>query len=92
MERTLGNVVNQSQKQSQGQDQGFSTQSFNTYLTVFSINLSLRFQDVTDLNAIDYQSVRRIAEFSAACSSIALEVWDELSTDVQKRQRQTRAA
>lgn len=86
MDRSLANVL------SQKTQEGAVTQSYNTFLTIYSVNLSHRFPDLTDLTSIDYNSVRKIAEFSIACSSIAVEVWDELFTDLQKRQRQSRAA
>jgi hypothetical protein len=84
MDRTLANVVSQRQTQGQG-DNNTSTHSFTTFLQVYSINLAQRFSDIADLGTIDYQSVRRIAEFSVACTSIALETWDELSADQRKR-------
>lgn len=85
MERTLANIVSQKQTQGQGENLNFSTHSFNTCLTVYSINLAHRFPDVTDLSSIDYQSVRKIWDFSVACTSIALETWEELSSDQRKR-------
>lgn len=91
MERSLSSVFNR-RTQSQGQDTQFSTQSFNTYLTVYSINLAHRFPDVTELDSIDYEGVRNVAKFSAACSSIAVDTWDELSNDMQRRQRSSQAA
>ena len=63
--------------------------SFNTYLTVFSINLSHRFPDISDINQIDYEVVRSIGEFSLACTTVALEVWDRTN---EQKQRVTRRA
>ncbi len=82
MERnTLAQLVSQ-RSQSQEDNQ---TRSFNTFLTVYSINLAHRYPDVADLNKIDSNSVRKISTFSAVCSTIALETWDELYSDQQRR-------
>lgn len=90
--KTLANVI--SSQQTQGQAEGLQgvPQSFNTFLTVYSINLAHRFPDVTDLNGIDQNMVRRIAEFSIACATVALEAWEEVATvqDQGVRQRSYR--
>lgn len=85
MNKTLASVFTQNTQQNQSQE-GSQNQSVGVYLTIFSLNLTHRFPDITDLNSIDYTTVRRIAEFSAACSSVATEVWDELGS-TQNRQR-----
>lgn len=61
---------------------------FNTYLTIFSINLVHRFPDVTDLTGVDEKVVRNIAELSLVSTSIALETWGV----TEDRQRQRSAA
>lgn len=66
--------------------------SFNSYLTIYSINLAHRFPDVNDLNVIDYHSVRSISEFSLVCSRIALETWLEVSQSRRVGSRLGRAA
>lgn len=87
--QTLESVVRSRGRQ--GRDQTESQNSFNTFLNIYSINLAHRFPDVTDLNRIDSNVVRNIANFSVASSRIALEVWDETS-EVQRSSRQERAA
>lgn len=88
--QTLGSVISQPGKQTEGQQ---DAPSFNTYLTVLSINLAHRF-DVTDINSIDLDQVRRVAEFSVVCSNIAVETWNTLNSVQSQRvlSRQSRAA
>lgn len=83
--RTLGSVINPSSQQGQGQDN--DTQSYNTYLTVFAINCAHRFPDVSDIDNIDYDTVKSVAEFSAACSNIAVQTWAELQPATQQNRR-----
>lgn len=79
-QRTLANFINPSQQQGQSQDvEGNTTSFFNTFLTVFSIQISQKFPDTTDLGSIDYQSIRQTAEFSLACSKVALQTWNEVN-------------
>jgi hypothetical protein len=87
--RTLGQVIyspTQFQETQQGGDLGLGMNVSN-YLTVLSINLIHRFPDVTDLNCIEYEQIRRISEFSYACTRVALETWNEITLRSQGRQR-----
>lgn len=66
----------------QGRFRDFSqTTSFNTYVTIFALNLVHRYPDVTNLDSINIDEVQRVADFSAACTPIVLEVWDRLSVE-----------
>lgn len=78
--RTLSQVLSQNAQSSQYEPgTGVqNTQSFNTFLTVYAINLSHRYPDISDPSLIDYSQVRKVADFSVACSIIALETWEEL--------------
>ncbi len=49
--------------------------SFGTYLTLFGISLTYRYPDVSDLGLIDDTEIRNVAQFSLACTTIALETW-----------------
>ncbi len=84
--KTLAHVVAQNGPQTQGQESP-QFQSFNTFLTVYAIVLAQKFPDVSDLNTIDYMSVKKIADFSAACSSIGLEAWEEITGNVKPSSR-----
>jgi hypothetical protein len=68
--------------------------SFNCFLTIYAINLVYRYPDVTDLELVDETNVKNIAKLSAACSTIALETWEELFSGVSRRgsEEGTRAA
>ena len=67
---------------------GQTTQSFSSFLTVYSINLAFRYPDVTNLTTIDQEEIRRVADFCLPCSTIALTTWEEgLSVNVQKQRR-----
>ena len=87
---TLQGVLTQSTQQQQGQ----GLDSYNTYLTIFSINLTHRFPSVTDLNNIETQNVRDVARFSVACSMIARDTWEEVNSPKQQKglSRQSRVA
>lgn len=88
--KTLANVISQITQQGPNQSQSRS-QSFDTYLKVFSSMLSHRFPDAQiDLSNVDYSDVRNIAEFSAACSTVALETWEELRNTNERQQGSTR--
>ncbi len=80
--RTLSQVLSQNSSQSQGQYEPGTgvqnTQSFNIFLTVYAINLAHRFLEVTDISKIDYSQIKQVADFSMACSIIALQTWEEL--------------
>lgn len=78
-QRTLANFINPSSQQGQGQEVENTSSYYNTYLTVFTIQVEHKFPDTTDLNSIDSQSIRQIAEFSLACSKVALQTWNEVT-------------
>lgn len=68
--------------------------SFTAFLTVYSVNLVHRFPDVSDLNSINQEDIRSIAQFCAVATNVAIDTWNELSQP-QRRQsgiRSTRAA
>lgn len=95
MERSLSaGLQGQSQGSGGGQaqitDLQTTTKSFNAYLTVFSINTVHRFPDVNDINLIDYDAVRKVAEFSAVASQVALQIWDDLSQEPPTRSSKRR--
>jgi hypothetical protein len=49
--------------------------NLNTFLTIFTINIVHRFPNVRELDHIPVDEIRNIAEFSTACTNIALETW-----------------
>lgn len=91
--RTLGSSLRQGtpregKEQAQVTELGEgTTKSFNTYLTLFAINLAHRFPDVSDIDSIDYKVVRQVAEFSVAASRVALEIWEDINLPVSGRRR-----
>lgn len=94
--KTLAHVVSQNGQQTQGHDNPQTTQSFNTFLTLYGVILAQKFPDVTDLNSIEYVGVKKIADFSIACAYVGMEAWEEnqgLPTQARQRiLRQTRSA
>lgn len=60
----------------------------NTYLNVFTLNVIHRFPNIRDLENVDENELRRIAEFSVICTSVVTEVWDR----VTERESTRRAA
>lgn len=90
--RTLGQVID-NRRTEQGQRQGFDTDmSFNTFLTIYSINLVHRFPDVSDVHNIDFNTVDSIARLSYACARVALTTWNELvaAPETDERVREER--
>jgi hypothetical protein len=90
MERTLANVLGQRVERERPtritKEELKCTVGFNSYLTVFSIQLVHRFPVVTDLTGIPYDEVQKIADFSAASSLIALETWGRVTEEQYKQQ------
>ena len=78
MTRNLSDVVNQLPLVS-------GTQGFTSYLTVFAVNLSIRYPNLT-VETIDTAEVRRIADLSAICSVVAFDAWDKFMDEDRRRQ------
>ena len=75
-------------QQGQGQTQfDLDLHSYNSYLTVLSINSVYRFPDVTDISNIPYDSVRNLARACLGFSKIALEIWNEVGYQNLRRTR-----
>jgi hypothetical protein len=91
--KTLASVIRSTSQQGQGQDTNTTPNmlGWNAYLTFFGINCVYRFPDVSDIESIDYDTVHSVAEFSAACSKIALQTWTELQTPVNVGRSNLRA-
>lgn len=87
--RSLSNIINEGMLTSSGTNQETTTvtqtRSYNTFLTLYSINLVHRFPDITDLTTIDSSVVRRIAEFCAASAVVGWEVWEDLGSRQSKQ-------
>jgi hypothetical protein len=93
MRTNLGNVMRQREQQSVSQEGGNLDVCFNTFLTLFGINLTHRFPDISDLDLIDLNIIRNVAEFSIGCTGVALEVWNQtLENRKNTVARQNRAA
>lgn len=91
-QQTLASII-RTPSQNRGQEDDLSRNVvFNTYLNVYAVNLVHRFPDVSDLERIDYNSIKRIAEFCFAASSVALDVWSETGERRTTATRQSRAA
>lgn len=69
-------------------------QNFQTFITLFGINLVHRYPGVVDLNTIDVPTIQNIARLSAVCSTVATEVWNDIASRSRRGGgvRQTRAA
>jgi len=90
-QQTLASII-RTPSQNQGHLEDLSKDVvFNNYLTVYAVNLVHRFPDVSDLNRIDMTTIRSIAEFCYAASTIAVNVWEETRERVGVP-RQSRAA
>ena len=66
-----------------------TTQGVNVFLTVFSINLSIRYPNA-NVETVDTTELRRIADFSALCSVVALDAWERFSEEDRRRQSDPR--
>lgn len=89
LNETLGQILRDySPDRTSGEND--SNLTFQTYITIFALNLVHRFPDVRDLNRIDVNVVRSIAIFSAACSRVSNTVWDNVNTTETQQQQGTR--
>lgn len=61
-------------------------ENYYAFLTIFTQNLYLTFPN-PDLNMIDYDHVRRLGDFSAVCSTIAYEAWNDYLARTQNVKR-----
>lgn len=61
--------------------------SYQTFLNIFTVSLCFRFPNVTDISLIDIGEVKNVAEFSLACTPIALQIWDEFSVQHEQVRR-----
>lgn len=86
--KTLANIISRTTQQGTGVE-GVSP-SLNAYLIMFGINSVFRFPEVPNLNTLDYETVRKIGEFSLGFSTIGLEVWTEMTSHTENRQNMLR--
>ena len=80
-QRTLGNVLG-----SQSTTRETENLDFNTYLTLFSINIVHRFP-VNSIENIDVNSIENTARLCTVCTDIAVRTWNMYSQrGIQRRQ------
>lgn len=79
-QRTLGSLVNRTS----GQTVENVDSNFLTFLTLFSINITHRFQ-TEEIDTIDQTTIENVARLSALCTPIVVETWNEVSGRRQQR-------
>lgn len=92
--QTLASIIRSEGTQTQGRDNQSIIDLETTRHTatlIYTLSLNLLFPDL-DLNVINYNNVRNIAEFSIASARPFVDVWNELTERRKMVGKQSRAA
>lgn len=81
---TLGNIGTEDRRRTSSRNES-NCPNLRVYTDIFTGLVAHRFLDVTNLNQVDTDEVRRISEFALLSSNILVDTWDRYTREQQSR-------